>query len=1075
MPQTPINNNDGQSEQREMSTARRSFLVGASTALVSGLAGCNNIKQREYVADPAALAPDAAEIGFRPDQDTWVEYGFREEVAGSSLEITLSSYGATYDGSPIALAVTATPAAEEAGQKLNPIAWASFRDLLTDEVGSRLRDQVDLGIDTDTAWARGPDEIDSTGGQLLGTDVEVKTFLGVTTDDEVVLIHITRTVDREDAVFVGSGRSRPIDPEEDRPLIDEETGVFLPGEVEEGLDTFSGALEHVIREEASGLADKIPTFEVAPAPVVDWPVEELGGGIRRYEAVLETGERFVLEDPDRYQLETDRAPYYGEDVSRSVDSLDLEPLDARTAPDKVSLRSDQTSLKNQGRRGTCVVFCIVGAMEAEFNRQGETLDLDEQYGQHINKMTYLHSNPDGGITRSNVRADGNMTVNQDTLNGFENFLGLGGGGSLRKQLAMYERYGMTEGVLQYRGRSNADYSSTNQNGDDPRHQWNDPSSATQKHVNDYNLADEETTIQIPSSVTYTPFPQEALENARYRIDGYGHERSPPDGYSDWSSFIEDKLATDRTEVLISTKVGNCVNGGDVWTNPSDTSGSCGAHCMSIVGYDTTGDQNIFLAKNSWNTYNKLSYNYVDNQVIDAGWIKNVEKRPADEFYKELFLGRWTLNYDGFIGTLDIRRLGDFFDAGDLGGEQDKRLGEFFDFNDDMYRVNGETQTTGHGGEIEFYIDELNPYCAYDYTAGKHFTGRLGRDEPRLMAGTFERPNGKTAPFYASKDGNIGSTADSNWVSVDAMVGEWKVHSPILGGHVGITSTSSGGSLSGRYYYEGDFFQSTNGTLDTSTNSLTLEMPDGSGNRWEFDGYVHENDRGTASGFVSSQGGNERYPVVLARQGPANVGVEITSPDDGATLQVGSVQLSATVTEDGQQVPGAGVVWTLNGPYDPGGSGGTIIGRGTSATAKIGSGTHQIYATYPTGETVVDTITVSVNSQQAPNLSITNPSDGDYWGLGAHDGVSGNPYKDVNAQGSATASDGTQITGNDLEWSVREDGDSSWRSTGTGESTTVRLYDKHCSGTGYEIRLQATDSDGNTGTEIVSLWVNLFGC
>jgi C1A family cysteine protease len=64
------------------------------------------------------------------------------------------------------------------------------------------------------------------------------------------------------------------------------------------------------------------------------------------------------------------------------DEQSLRPQCAST-PDKVDHRPDQTGIRNQEDRGTCVCFAALACLEAIFKQQGTTLDLSEQYANWL--------------------------------------------------------------------------------------------------------------------------------------------------------------------------------------------------------------------------------------------------------------------------------------------------------------------------------------------------------------------------------------------------------------------------------------------------------------------------------------------------------------------------------------------------------------------------------------------------------------------------------------------------------------------------------------------------------------------
>lgn len=64
------------------------------------------------------------------------------------------------------------------------------------------------------------------------------------------------------------------------------------------------------------------------------------------------------------------------------DEQNLRPQCSLT-PTVVDHRPDQTGIRNQEDRGTCVCFASLACLEAIFQRQGTTLDLSEQYANWL--------------------------------------------------------------------------------------------------------------------------------------------------------------------------------------------------------------------------------------------------------------------------------------------------------------------------------------------------------------------------------------------------------------------------------------------------------------------------------------------------------------------------------------------------------------------------------------------------------------------------------------------------------------------------------------------------------------------
>jgi len=243
---------------------RRTFLWATGATVVGGaLAGCSGTQRRRYESGPASLAPEAGELGLANESSGRIEFERRESVANNTLEVTLVNYGATYDGDPTGVGVGTTPVAEEAGQQLNPVVGASYRELLAGEVGQPLRQGSDIGVDASVEWTRGPEAVETTSGRLLGGAVDVKTFVGVTDDPEAVVVSLARRIHREDVVIVGNALSRGIENEPDRPLIDEDGGAFAPVELDEAIRLLLDVLPLVVRDPAAELLSGTTTTPTA--------------------------------------------------------------------------------------------------------------------------------------------------------------------------------------------------------------------------------------------------------------------------------------------------------------------------------------------------------------------------------------------------------------------------------------------------------------------------------------------------------------------------------------------------------------------------------------------------------------------------------------------------------------------------------------------------------------------------------------------------------------------------------------------------------------------------------------------
>lgn len=588
-------------------------------------------------------------------------------------------------------------------------------------------------------------------------------------------------------------------------------------------------------------------------------------------AVLADGSRFVLD-----------AVVQEDGGALRAAELSVAPL-TRPPQDFISLHEWQTPIRHQRDRGTCVIHAVAAAMEAQYARLGLNLDLSEQYGQHLTKMTSLFD-----FTRD--------AEHVHTRDGYENQLALGGGGNVYFRLELLEDYGLPHEVLAPYQHSSwigtqFDYEATNQPGDDPRLDWRERwGEQTQRLVNDFNLERDVITIQIPEERTFAPFPQLALENATHRITG--HVRVPSNRLRD-PVWYEQQLAAGR-EVVFSADLCTVLDG-DMWTprdmDPDES--SCGSHAMLMIGYDRTDpDRPYFIVKNSWggSAYVKLSYDYVtstlDGRVTQAAYITGVSNPNLGGFHPQLFLGRWHIEYDGRRGLLDINRLSQRLDPKRLGGEQDYRLGTFFDANGATYRVNGTVDA--HGG-IEFLIDFADPNLAYGDLRGQPFSGRLSELDARLMTGSYVA-DGRERGFYAVKDDYLDGVGAWPY-GLASFTGSWDIVSPLVDNQLVIASASASGAFEGHVTHGRG--GPTSGSIDTVTHSMVVDIPDLNGLNGTFTGRIHAENLAVISGTYR-QGTTATAMVLVRRSAAPGVLVRIDQPQPGSEVSGSSLALQASV-------------------------------------------------------------------------------------------------------------------------------------------------------------------------------------
>jgi len=184
---------------------RRSFLRGVSalgtTGLVGSLVGCSEMADRHYEAVPVELE-NADEREYRLyDSGSW-EVTKSRETLGLDVEATLVNHFTTYRGPEANLGFAATPAVEEGGQTLNPLADRPLEELVDSETSRSLLDRV--GVDGDEGeleWHRGPERIESRDVEFFGKETTAQAFAGGPGEDTFVVFEIARVIHEGDVVF----------------------------------------------------------------------------------------------------------------------------------------------------------------------------------------------------------------------------------------------------------------------------------------------------------------------------------------------------------------------------------------------------------------------------------------------------------------------------------------------------------------------------------------------------------------------------------------------------------------------------------------------------------------------------------------------------------------------------------------------------------------------------------------------------------------------------------------------------------------------------------------------------------
>ncbi|MBL6446834.1 C1 family peptidase [Fulvivirga sp. 29W222] len=416
------------------------------------------------------------------------------------------------------------------------------------------------------------------------------------------------------------------------------------------------------------------------------------------------------------------------------------PPDVTTSENFVDLRPQQSSLKDQGNRTTCIVFAGVAATEAAYKRIGYgEVDLSEEFINFTRKSFYLHP------IWSDIVGRG-----EDAIETQLGHTGGGGGTGVVAELTKGFKIPI-ESTMPYQS-SNTYYQNNYQTLGDITAKSEAGEVLKQRDYSNFNLD--------PEILTDTQLRAEKY----YSVAQYRDIDDPKD-----PAKIEAVLKRGNEVVwdfagAVPWETGGIDEDG-IWQACS----SCTlmGHSMLIVGFDKRDadpDNHYFIVKNSWGAgwtatggegYTYISYDYLRNYGVAASYI--VLANPPSKWPEIAFIGRWKLDYDGFKGELDIYHLPGMaqytFEYNAGAGVipevyDDYRIGTFYDSEGKAYKVNGAVS----GNRIEFYFDLATPLQKWDEKLGRKFVYYL--DQNNFMAGQHTDGDGKTYGGYARKTGFI---------------------------------------------------------------------------------------------------------------------------------------------------------------------------------------------------------------------------------------------------------------------------------------------------------------------------------
>jgi hypothetical protein len=194
-----------------------------------------------------------------------------------------------------------------------------------------------------------------------------------------------------------------------------------------------------------------------------------------------------------------------------------------------------------------------------------------------------------------------------------------------------------------------------------------------------------------------------------------------------------------------------------------------------------------------------------------------------------------------------------------------------------------------------------------------------------------------------------------------------------------------------------------------------------------------------------------------------ISVAITQPVEGGVYAEGdTIALAAVIGDDHPETdaPLYPVIWRVDDPVN-----GTIVSTGLTGSTKLGLGQHTLHVAYGSAADAV-TIQVVEASLTPPVATIQSPADGATfdWSTGNGSTVP------VSVVGTATDVEDGALSGAALVWSARRQDLASYVEMGTGASTTLQFPIFGCTTQWYDLRLQATDSDGMVDIDEIEIGI-----
>ena len=225
--------NPGDRDRSTNPVSRRDVLQLVGVAGLTAVGGCTGTPERTYRSRPVILSREAENFGVWPDQHRLLTGSWEPGIGDLNVSVAMTSHLVTYghelaNGS-INLGFLSTPNPTALGQGVNPVADASFSEILSGDVGGRLGDRADLDLAGAVDWWRSPEVVGSFEVTMMGEETTAEALAGVEVDSsprpdgretrDLVMNLVSRVARDDEVVIAVLGTSTPVITDSERNSI----------------------------------------------------------------------------------------------------------------------------------------------------------------------------------------------------------------------------------------------------------------------------------------------------------------------------------------------------------------------------------------------------------------------------------------------------------------------------------------------------------------------------------------------------------------------------------------------------------------------------------------------------------------------------------------------------------------------------------------------------------------------------------------------------------------------------------------------------------------------------------------